>query len=82
MEESFANQYKQMDVDEDRGNAVWLEDANNNFQQALAEENWPLAQDIIKDVKDAPFLKESQIMAIELEVAMKVESDRITEHND
>lgn len=65
-----------MDVDEDRANLVWLESVKDNFGQALIEENWTLARDIIQDVKDNGF-EEYKEMMTELQTAMKVESDRM-----
>lgn len=76
MNESFAEAYRQMDVDEDRSNAVWLESVKDNFDQAILEENWGLARDVIQDVRDGGF-EEYKDMMTNLQKAMKVESERM-----
>lgn len=40
-------------------NTLWLENAKDNFEQAIAEGNWEQASAVISDVGDAGFENEA-----------------------
>ena len=46
---------------------AWKEDAYVNLQQAIAEENWSLALDIIKDVRSHGYEDVADFMEKELQ---------------
>lgn len=46
--------------------AMWLESARENFQEALANELYSLAGSIIHDVKEKGFVWQAKVMAFEL----------------
>lgn len=47
-------------------NTEWLEAANENFEQAVTDQNWKLAQGIIADTKDKGFKEEAEKMEEQL----------------
>jgi hypothetical protein len=54
-------------------NELWLEAANNNFEQAVEEDNTQLVEAIIKDVADAGFRDAAQTMQYELKIRTEMQ---------
>ncbi len=46
--------------------AIWLEAAKTNFEEAVEEKNWHLAQSILQDLNESGFEKEANKLAKEL----------------
>lgn len=48
-------------------NDVWLESANENFEQAMLEGNLDFAQAVVDDCRDAGFKDQAALMGAQLE---------------
>ena len=55
--------------EEERANELWIEDAIENFDQAVRVGDIPTARLIIADTFDAGFTREARHMSMLLEVA-------------
>ncbi len=47
-------------------NDKWLEAAKENFEEAIEADQWDLAKDILADMKDKGFEKETSTMRLHL----------------
>lgn len=47
-------------------NDIYLESVQENFETAVANEDWALARDIIKDLRDEGFDKQAAVLEREL----------------